>query len=532
LEAARGGDVAGRQALTETEASSLEEHFVKVESNLEEYPFFAIKRRHRELEPRVFERTLKGDNGASLHQRWTVMPSAGYGTPGPLDQDVYLAVLELLESKGGMPANGKLAFSLYELVDLLGWSKASKSGGKVYRDIRDSLERIGATRIKSENAFYSKDRDSHISDSFNIWSVHLVGDKPRNGRSRERHSLEFHRIFIRNFHAQYLKGLDAGFYWSLRSPLARRLYRLIDQQRRGQLTFREDLFTLRDQIPLADYSFASKIKEALRRAHEELTERGFISEVGYKGETVRYRISGEFVQRQKALELSGDPEEIFAIRRLMAEGLRGHIARDLVARYGSEKCLRYAEALGTQKGIRNRAGWLRKAIENGYDLPETLPLQHPAPRTVPSSVPGEGSRRPRTSTQDPISDPEASLERARLSSLVQGSKDSEPVRATPDEPQVVDTKAQEAWSSLAEDLVAFRGREVLPPWWGQFEGGQLEGTTLTILVPNGYAANHLNDNFGEELTHLWQQRVGAGAVLEVTADLVSGKRAVLGTISI
>src|SRR3712207_9373635 len=73
--------------------------------------------RSRKLEPRVFERTLEGENGASLRQQWTVMPSVGYGTPGPLDQDVYLAVLELLERKGGMPANGKLRFSLYELVE-------------------------------------------------------------------------------------------------------------------------------------------------------------------------------------------------------------------------------------------------------------------------------------------------------------------------------------------------------------------------------------------------------------------------------
>ncbi|MBA3702548.1 MAG: replication initiator protein A, partial [Rubrobacteraceae bacterium] len=159
--------MAGRQASSRPAKPKAEEHLVKAESNLEEYPFFAIKRRNRKLEPRVFERTLKSENEASLRQQWTVMPSAGYGTPGPLDQDVCLAVLELLERKGGMPANGKLRFSLYELVEILGWSKSGKNGGKVYRDVRDSLERIGATRIKSENAFYSKERDSYISDSFN-----------------------------------------------------------------------------------------------------------------------------------------------------------------------------------------------------------------------------------------------------------------------------------------------------------------------------------------------------------------------------
>jgi hypothetical protein len=49
---------------------------------------------------------------------------------------------------------------------------------------------------------------------------------------------------------------------------------------------------------------------------------------------------------------------------------------------------------------------------------------------------------------------------------------------------------------------------------------------LTILVPNSTAANHLNDNFGEDLTRLWRGRAGPAAVLQVTTDLRIGKRAV------
>jgi hypothetical protein len=308
--------------------------------------------------------------------------------------------------------------------------------------------------------------------------------------------------------------------------LARRLYRLIDQQRRGQLTFQEDLFTLREQIPLAEYPYASKIKEVLSRAHEELTERGFISEVGYKGETIRYRVSGEFARRQKALELSGDPEEVFAIRRLLAEGVRGDIARDLVARYGSEKCLRYAEALVTQKGIRNRAGWLRKAIEESYDLPETLPLQHPTRDAGPPSAPNDRYQRTQPPAQASISAPEFSFDQGWLSSALENSEDPEPSSAPSAESHVVDTKAEEAWEALVADLVTLHGRESLPPWFEQFEGGQLEGSTLTVVVPNSYAANHLNENFGEDLVHLWRERSGDdGAVLQVTTDLSSGVRA-------
>jgi chromosomal replication initiation ATPase DnaA len=77
------------------------------------------------------------------------------------------------------------------------------------------------------------------------------------------------------------------------------------------------------------------------------------------------------------------------------------------------------------------------------------------------------------------------------------------------------------------DLVARHGRASLPPWFEQFEGGLLEGATLTVLVPNSYAANHLNENFGEDLVHLWRERAGDNAVLQVTTDLTSGIRAQL-----
>lgn len=461
---------------------SSEENLIKAESNLEEYPFFAIKLRNRKTEPQVFERIVEGENGTSLRQTWTVMPSTGYGMPGPVDQDVYLAVLELLEQKGGMPANGRLYFSLYELVNLLGWSESGKNGGKIYREIKECLERIGATRIKSENAFYSKERHSYISDSFNIWSVHLVEDKPREGGRRERHSLEFHRIFIRNFHAQYLKGLDADFYWSLSSPLSKRLYRLVDQQRRGKLTFSENLFKLREQIPLVNYSYASKIKEALGRAHEELIKRGFLSDVCYEGKKIRYHISDEFVRRQKALELSGDPEEIFAIRRLMSNGLRGDTARDLVARYGSERCLYYADALGTQKGIRNPAGWLRKAIENGYEV---------------SLVASTESHFSAASTNPPSADKQEG--------------EGEKQKASP----IADRHAEEVWKILLKEVSQEIDSPNLHIWFEAAVPTSFEDSTLTVQVPNVFAKHYIEERFGEIIRRVLREQTGADAEVKI-----------------
>src|SRR5918994_158057 len=403
---------------TRTSSSQTDEALVRAESNLEEYPLFAVKTRNRYENQLVFERRRQGEHGTELVQRWEVEPPAKLGMPGPFDQDVYLAVLQLLERRGGMPRNGELDFSLYELRKILSWSVSGNS----YEKIRQSLRRVASTTLTSENAFYSKAEERFLSDTFQIWSVHFR--RTRQGRNtRERHTLRFHPIFIRNYMAQYLKGLDPAFYWGLASPLSKRLYRLVDHQRGGRLVWQTDLCALREQIPLPNYSYPSEIKRVLRVAHEELTRRGVLSGVLYEGKTaVTYRISPEFARRQKARELSGDPAELFAIERLVSEGLRGDVARDLVARHGSDRCLHYADALISQRGIRSRPGWLRRAIEEGYELADTLPLpetsldtsapalpertadDHPAPSPVPQHVP-EASLSHESDDEGPSSEP-------------------------------------------------------------------------------------------------------------------------------
>ncbi len=491
--------------------SHIDVTLVRVESNLEEYPLFAVKARNRTENQLIFERRRQGEGETELVQRWEVEPPAKLGMPGPFDQDVYLAVLQLLEMRGGMPRNGELDFSLYELRDILGWS----TSGNTYEKIRQSLRRISSTTLTSENAFYSKAEERFLSDTFQIWTVHF-SRTTRGKTTRERHTLRFHPIFIRNYMAQYLKGLDPDFYWSLPSPLSKRLYRLVDHQRSGGITWRTDLSSLRQQVPLSNYSYPSEIKRVLESAHEELKDRGFISNVGYEGKTdVYYEISPEFARRQKARELSGDPGELFAIERLVSEGLRGDVARDLVAQHGSARCLRYTDALESQRGVRSRAGWLRRAIERGYELPDTLLSPDTLKYTSPAPLPIEEDTNydPPIAEVQPVPDTPAS-QHAEQEEVSSSELAPEP-------------HAIAAWESLTENLVSLRGQDSLPPWFHQLVGGHLEGATLTVLVPNSTAANHLNDNFGADLLCLWRERVGADALLQVATDLGSNKRAAL-----
>jgi Replication initiator protein A len=477
---------------------------VQVESNIEEWPVFQLGR--SKSNSVMVERTVRGEDGNSLKQKMEVSAPGKYRLPGRFDYDVYSAVLELLEVRGGMPENGALRFSLHELILLMDLEPS----GRTYEEVRRSLRRIAATVLESDNAFWSNGQRRHISDTFRLWDVTFDSVADRNGLG-SRHQIEFGKLFRRSFEEHYLRGLDIEFFWELGSPVAKRLYRLVDLKRAGSAAWTVDLFELQKHIPLGPYAYVSKIKEKLKAAHEELIERGFLSRVAYEEKSlVRYEVSEAFRRRRQGLELAGTKEELIAIQLLTRSGLRGDVARDLVAKHGPAHCTRYANALPLQKNLRNPAGWLRRAIEEGFELSE--PAQH---RETPTAPAPEDNETRTLMASDLASEPEPAEESSDRSE-------------THPETSLPDPAAKAAWSSLTEDLVALRGREVLPPWFEQFEGGSVEGSTLIVLVPNSTAANHLNENFGEDLVRLWRERSGdKGAVLQVTTDLSSGVRAQL-----
>jgi hypothetical protein len=286
---------------------------------------------------------------------------------------------------------------------------------------------------------------------------------------------------------------------------------------------------------MGNYPKPSKIKQKLKKAHDELLSVAFLSQIEFPAnDRVRYVLSDAFLSERRVLELSGSEEEFAAIRLLASRGLRGDVARDLVAKFGPEHCTRYANALPYQKALRNPAGWLRKAIEEGYELPEPsqpeLPTSSGAPpaRSDRTGVSGEKHPTRGASAQGPPYDSPVSIEEDTDSLAWPAPPFDQSEQTSSEEPIAPDPRAQSEWHALVEGLVALRGRDRLPPWFEQFEGGQLEGSTLTILLPNSYAANHLNENFGEDLVRLWHERSDdPGAVLQVTTDLSAGVRAQL-----
>src|SRR3712207_907792 len=150
---------------------------VQVESNVEEWPVFQLGR-SKSNSARV-EQTITGEDGSELQQRLEVSAPGKYRLPGRFDYDVYSAVLELLELRGGMPEDGMLGFSLHELILIMGLQPS----GRTYEEVRRSLRRIAATVLESDNAFWSNGQQRHISDTFRLWDVTFDAVTEKNGSS-------------------------------------------------------------------------------------------------------------------------------------------------------------------------------------------------------------------------------------------------------------------------------------------------------------------------------------------------------------
>jgi Replication initiator protein A/DnaA N-terminal domain len=460
---------------------------VLAEGNFEEHPYFRVGDRNAGTGVLTYENELRTRDGHVLRQSWTVRAAHGRGLPGRFDQDVYVALLQMIDDKG-LPENGWLSFSLYELVELMG----RKHSGRDYRQVRESLRRLATTSIESDNAFYHRGWKEYISDTFSLLSeVKLSEYEDPKAERTDRNRVLLSQYFVDSYKANYLKNIDVEFYWSLASPIAKRLYRLVDKKRNGRRLWEAELFSLKDRIPLSDYKYASKIKEKLAPAHAELLAKDFLKRVTYRKsggtEFASYEITDGFHARRSAiggLELpTGD--EFFCVQRLKAEGMGTKAAEKLVATHGASRVIRYVEALPYQKNLRNPAGWLRWAIE---EAPE---LDIPAPAAAPIS------------TQRPHPAVEASLEEV-------ADTTTEPVSSP-----VPDPRAEVVWSLVLEELCQQINAPSSRVWFEGTIPTSFENSTLTLQVPNSFAVEYIDTRFGEQIRSVLEEQVGPGTEISI-----------------
>jgi hypothetical protein len=220
--------------------------------------------------------------------RWRVLPAPGDRLPGTFDQDVYV---ELCRRFGeAEPGDGTLTFTLHAFLR----SIDRRVDGRTYDQLRSALARLERTILESQDAYYSASGGGIVSGQFAVLSS--VSIERRRILDREQLGLfaavpaaepgvarvVFHPFVRDNILARHVVTLSVARYLALQSPVARRLYRLLEIARaNGMVTWRVSLERLRDVLPLIQ-RYPSHLQRVLQPAHVMLMEAGLVRDAGIR----------------------------------------------------------------------------------------------------------------------------------------------------------------------------------------------------------------------------------------------------------
>lgn len=239
--------------------------------------------------------------------RWRVLASPGDRLPGTFDQDVYIELMHRYQ-EAGAPADGALSFTLHAFLRSIG----RQADGRTYEQLRSSLTRLERTVLQSERSYFDAAVDCTADASFTILSSVMVERR----RATERDQLALFPALVaaepgearvtispiirQNIASRYSVSIDVQRYLSLPSPVARRLYRLIELARAGgSATWRTSLDRLRDQLPLSQ-RYPSHLQRVLQPAHDMLKASGVIREAVIRQQQREWFVDYMLAGRAKA----------------------------------------------------------------------------------------------------------------------------------------------------------------------------------------------------------------------------------------
>lgn len=215
--------------------------------------------------------------------RWRAIPSPGDRLPGTFDQDVYIELLRRFH-EAGEPSDGAISFTLHAVLRAMG----RKVDGRTYEQLRGALGRLERTTLESQGIYQIA--PSLASPDFSFTVLSSVSVERRRTLDREQLALfpaastgepGVARVVIAsvirdNLAADHVVSLSPATYWLLDSPVARRLYRLLEVARaEGRLTWRIALERLAEQLPLAQH-YPSHLQRVLQPAHDMLVAHGIL----------------------------------------------------------------------------------------------------------------------------------------------------------------------------------------------------------------------------------------------------------------
>lgn len=283
---------------------------VALDRSLESLPLFRLSDSPEDA-PVVFTTDTGG--------RWRVLPAPGDRLPGTFDQDVYVELMRRFQ-EAGSPLDGAVSFTLHAFLHSMG----RRVDGRTYEQLRTALVRLERTVLESGGAYRQAGDDTSLDGQFTVLTSVTIerrraGDRgqlvlfdttmaPEPGMARA----VLAPMIRANLIARHQVTLSVPRYRALGSPVARRLYRLLEVARaENRLAWRVPLERLKEMLPLSQ-RYPSHLQRVLQPAHELLLQGGVLRGAAIRQERRRWYVDYVLGSRipgpAEAREVASRPE--------------------------------------------------------------------------------------------------------------------------------------------------------------------------------------------------------------------------------
>ena len=220
----------------------------------------------------------------------------------------------------------------------------------------------------------------------------------------------WNEVVFRSFRSGYLKQIDMELFRRLQSPIAKRLYRLLDKRfyHKSQWVF--DLRELAcEHVGLSRNYDTGQLKRKLLPAIAELEAAGYLRALAAESRFIRIRegqwqVSVARAAKKNLVAIVEEPgREVCA--KLREHGVNPLVAAELASQYPVDEIVRRIEVVDwllrrkDRNALKNPAGYLVQSIRVGYEPPEGFlsPGQPRDPAEVTRTNGGAHRRRQRGS---------------------------------------------------------------------------------------------------------------------------------------
>jgi len=379
---------------------------INSEVNLLVFPFFALERKNIKLETEYREVVKRGDKKIEII--WNVSANAKYGYPGLFDREVHKAIeqiiSEILKEKGEI----KNPIPLGSLYNLCKRMNIKNYGGSQYKKIKEALERVRATTIKSVGTFYLKEGKQWVDDNFGLYDrIVFKGKELPDNKISDNNYLFLGSWYLQNLNSFYIKPIDYNYLQSLKSKIASRLYEILGVKFYGLRNKRDNYICYRysklcQLLPVTPHKYISLAKQQLDPGNHELQDTGFISKFDWsengnkdwliyywpgeraKEEMKRAKIKsindrtpvcvqrtgrGEYLPGPKEEVIKYSQEQITLINQLVKINVSKVTAENLIKNNDQELIKKWIEAINYTNAD-DKAAYIVKAIRENWQFPE------------------------------------------------------------------------------------------------------------------------------------------------------------------